>query len=93
MEVRTNVAQQRQINIRLEDSDFEALEVAAFIHRRSVPDELRAAVVDHLGRAQSDPRMAKAESLRDEPPGEAASEDGAVSSLDARRRGRPRRDA
>jgi len=84
------MAQQRQINIRLEDSDFEALEVAAFIHRRSVPDEMRAAVLDHLATSSADPRMGQAEKLRDEPDGATASEEGVVRSLPARRR---RRDA
>ena len=35
---------QRQANIRLDDETFEDLEIAAFLNRRSFPDELRAAV-------------------------------------------------
>jgi hypothetical protein len=81
------VAQQRQVNIRLEDSDFEALEAAAFIRRRSVPEELRAAVLGHLAESQDDPRMAQAQGLRDELPVEDAPGEALVSSLDARRRG------
>ncbi|HEY8809462.1 MAG TPA: hypothetical protein VIM28_05520 [Solirubrobacterales bacterium] len=80
------MAQQRQINIRLEDSHFEALEVAAFIHRRSMPDELRAAVLDHLSTSEGDPRMAQAQQLRDEPQQEGAAGEGVVRSLDTKRR-------
>lgn len=62
------MAQQRQVNVRLDDSDFEELEAAAFIRRRSVPDELRAAVLEHLAKLRDDPRMQQAQRLRDDPP-------------------------
>jgi len=61
------LAQQRQVNIRVEDADFEALETAAFLHRRTVADEMRAAVLEYLNAARMDPRFARAEELRDEP--------------------------
>jgi hypothetical protein len=81
------VGRQRQVNIRLNDSDFEALEAAAFIRRRSLPDELRAAVLDHLTTSEEDPRVGEAKRLRDEPYDASDSTGGVISSLDEKRRG------
>ncbi len=82
------MGRQRQVNIRLDDSDFEALEAAAFIRRRSLPDELRAAVLDHLTKSEDDPRVAEAQRLRDDPyDASDAASDGVISSLDEKRRG------
>jgi plasmid stability protein len=73
---------QRQANIRLDDGVFERLEAAAFIHRRSIADELRSAVEEWVEKHQNDPRVRAARELRD-PSDEP--EDTIVSSLDEKR--------
>lgn len=71
---------QKQINIRLEEPLYEWLEAAAFVHRRSVSEELRAAVDQWLDGHGDDPRVKAARELRD-PDQERAQ----VSSLTAKR--------
>lgn len=39
---------QRQVNVRLDDEEFERFWAAAFVEGRSLPEELRAAVRSHL---------------------------------------------
>jgi hypothetical protein len=74
------VPPQRQTNIRLDEPVIEWLETTAYIHRRSVADELRAAVDDWLDRHRDDPRVRAARELRDAVPDKAS-----VSSLEAKR--------
>jgi plasmid stability protein len=81
---------QRQANIRLDDAVFEQLEVAAFIHRRSLPEELRIAVIAWLKALEDDPRMSKAAELREELP---ADEVESIVSLDEKRKRNGRRGA
>lgn len=77
---------QRQANIRLDDREFERLETGAFIHRRSVADELRAAVKNWIVELEKDPRVVRAERERDPlPPPD--TDEAEVHSLDAKRRG------
>lgn len=72
---------QRQTNIRLDEPLLEWLEAVAFIHRRSVAEELRAAVDRWVSEHREDPRVRAARELRD-PVGE---EQGEVPSLAAKR--------
>jgi ribosomal 50S subunit-recycling heat shock protein len=81
------VPPQRQTNIRLDEPTFEWLEAVAFIHRRSVADELRAAVDDWLDKHRADARVRAAKELRD--PEE---EEAQVSLLDDRRKRTRKRD-
>jgi hypothetical protein len=78
---------QRQANIRLDDREFERLETAAYIHRRSLPDELRAAVKVWLEQLNEDPRVAQAEASRDPLPTPLEVEEAEVHSLEAKRKG------
>jgi hypothetical protein len=39
---------QRQANIRLDEATYERLEIVAFLNRRSISDELRAALLTWL---------------------------------------------
>lgn len=77
---------QRQANIRLEEEVYERLEVAAFVHRRSVADELRAAVLQWLEEHEGNPRFAQASGARDPLPEEAVEREEKVSSLAAKRK-------
>jgi hypothetical protein len=83
------VPPQRQTNIRLDESTFEWLEAVAFIHRRSVADELRMAVEEWLAKHRKDARVRAARELRD--PG-SQDEPGQVSLLDEKRRQTRKRD-
>lgn len=80
---------QRQTNIRLDEPTFEWLETTAFVHRRTVADELRAAVDEWIDKHRDDPRVRAARELRD-PNDPAEDERAPVSSLDDRRRKGPR---
>jgi hypothetical protein len=87
---------QRQANIRLDETIFDKVESAAFIHRRSIAEELRVAIVAWVDALEGDPRMTTLGGLaRDPVEGEHADEEGGqVSSLDAKRkRSRRRPDA
>ena len=75
---------QRQANIRLDDRDFERLEVAAFVHRRAVADELRAAVTAWLDAMEENPLFQTAGGAREPLPEEKVPRSN-VSSLDAKR--------
>jgi len=81
---------QRQTNIRLEDELFEKLEVAAFVHRRSFADEMRAALIAWTDALRDDPQIVQARDSRDPLP---EPEEAQVSSLDAKRKRATRRDA
>jgi plasmid stability protein len=81
---------QRQANIRLDEELFERLEVAAFVHRRSFADEMRAALTDWTDKLQSDPLIAAASKSREPTPEPEAAQ---VSSLDAKRGRTNRRNA
>ena len=85
------MAPQKQTNIRLDEAAFEWLENIAHVHRRSVADELRTAVDEWVEKHQQDPRVRATRELRDvvESPGEVA--EAPVSSLDDKRKQRPRR--
>jgi plasmid stability protein len=76
---------QRQLNIRLDDQDYERLEVAAFVHRRSIADELRAALNGWLDKAENESRFADASRSRDPLP-EADAAKSNVSSLAIQRK-------
>jgi plasmid stability protein len=76
---------QRQANIRLENETYERLEVAAFVHRRSVADEMRAAVLQWLDEHEGNPRFAQASGARDPLPDETVEGEEKVSSLAAKR--------
>jgi hypothetical protein len=82
---------QRQANIRLDETIFDKVEAAAFIHRRSIAEELRAAIVAWLDALEDDPRMSALDQVTRDPienetPGEGGAE---VSSLaDKRKRSR-----
>jgi hypothetical protein len=80
------VPPQKQTNIRLDEPSFEWLENIAHVHRRSVADELRAAVEDWIGKYREDPRVRATRELRD--PLEEA--EAAVSSLADKRKRRAR---
>jgi hypothetical protein len=74
----------------LDEPSFEWLENIAHVHRRSVADELRAAVDEWIEKYQQDPRVRATRELRDpleEPEGEQAP----VSSLADKRDQRGRR--
>lgn len=77
---------QKQTNIRLDELTSEWVETIAFIHRRSVADELRGAVEEWVEKHRDDPRVRAARELRD-PTGE---EQASVSSLEAKRKRRSR---
>lgn len=81
---------QRQTNIRLDEPAFAWLETIAFIHRRTVADELRAAVDSWLEQHRDDARVRAARELRDPSPDDHGAEEAPVSSLDAKRKGRAR---
>jgi ribosomal 50S subunit-recycling heat shock protein len=76
------VPPQRQTNIRLDEPLLEWLEAVAFIHRRSVAEELRAAVDRWVEDHREDPRVRAARELRDPHRDE---EQGEVRSLAAKR--------
>lgn len=84
---------QRQINVRLDDEEFEKFWTAAFVEGRSLPEELRSAVRAHLGTFEGNPhfeaalaaRMGRAKEQENDPP--------TVSSLDQRRKRARRQDA
>jgi hypothetical protein len=78
---------QRQVNIRLDDAEFERLEAAAFVHRRSLPEELRVAVKAWLAALEGDPAIATVESARDPLPNSETDDEASVHLLDAKRRG------
>lgn len=61
---------QRQANIRLDDELFEKIEVAAFVHRRSFADEMRAALVAWADRHVDDPLIQSATQSREPLPEE-----------------------
>jgi plasmid stability protein len=80
---------QRQTNIRLDDETFEDLEVAAFINRRSFPDELRAALqawLDTFNKADLEAAKRLRRAVQKE------SKPAPVSSLDKKRKSRRRGD-
>jgi plasmid stability protein len=55
---------QRQANIRLDDQLFEQIEVAAFVHRRSFADEMRAALIAWVEAHEADPLIRSASKSR-----------------------------
>jgi plasmid stability protein len=80
---------QRQANVRLDDRLFEQIEVAAFVHRRSFAEEMRAALVAWAERHEDNPQIQKAGSARD-PLAEEADEAGNVTALNPGDRRRKR---
>lgn len=79
------MAAQRQVNVRLDVDEFEALDTCAFLERRSVPEELRAVVRAHIAAFEgrtSFKEATAARASRDEETGKAKS---TVTSLDAKR--------
>jgi hypothetical protein len=78
---------QRQVNIRLEDAEFERLEAAAFVHRRSLPEELRIAVKAWLAGLEGDQAIETVERHRDPLPSSETEDEASVHLLDAKRRG------
>lgn len=80
---------QRQANIRLDDQLFERVEVAAFVHRRSFADEMRAALIAWVDSLDGDPLIERASGSRVPLP---EPEGARVSSLEDAKRKRTRRD-
>jgi len=77
---------QRQVNVRLDEDEFDELESCAFIERRSLPEELRAAVRAHIAILEENPHFEAALAARRGRGEEKTGGKPAVSSLDARRK-------
>lgn len=75
----------RQINVRLDDDDVAALEAAAFVGDRSLPEEARTALLRHVAEVKKDPLVIAMLALKATRTKENAAKVPAVSSLDARR--------
>jgi hypothetical protein len=73
---------QRQVNIRLAEEAVTILEVAAFLDKETLPDRVRAVLMQHVESLRADPLVQEGLRLRAEREG---MKEGSVTSLSARR--------
>lgn len=73
---------QRQVNIRLAEEAVTILEVAAFLDKETLPDRVRAVLMQHVEALRADPLVQEGLRLRAEREG---MKEGSVASLSARR--------
>jgi len=86
------MAAQRQINVRVDDDEFDELYACAFIEGRTLPEELRAAVRAHIDGLEKNPHFKAALAARRGRTAEKTGEESAVTPLDTRRKRARRRD-
>lgn len=84
---------QHQVNIRVDDADYEVLEAGAFVEHRSLADEFRAALHAWVVALKTDPDVASVLSIREERDGKKVGNEPAVTSLDTKRKRPGRRNA
>jgi hypothetical protein len=79
------VAAQRQINIRMADEAVSVLEAAAFLKRDTLPDLVRAVLLDYVTELERQPRVREMLRLRAE---EEAAEAGVLTPIGSKRGGK-----